>query len=110
MWMLDTLLKFPCTFQKRPLTQWNKTAKRDADIRDGNWLVFRLVALADLMCSTLMLLDLVGSMKFGIAYHPHERMRPGAGADIYSSSTLMGFATRLAGSGRASMSVQMEAL
>ena len=31
--MLDTLLKFPCTFQKRPLTQWNKTAKRDADIK-----------------------------------------------------------------------------
>jgi len=31
--MLEGLLKFPCTFQKRPLTQWNKTAKRDADIK-----------------------------------------------------------------------------
>jgi hypothetical protein len=31
--MLEDLAKFPCTFQKRPLTQWNKTAKRDADIK-----------------------------------------------------------------------------
>src|SRR5262245_40652090 len=30
--MLEGLLKFPCSFQKRPLTQWNKTARRDADI------------------------------------------------------------------------------
>jgi hypothetical protein len=31
--MLEGLLKFPCTFHKRPLTQWNKTASRSADIR-----------------------------------------------------------------------------
>jgi hypothetical protein len=33
--MLEDLLKFPCSFQKRPLTQWNKNARRDADVR--NW-------------------------------------------------------------------------
>jgi len=31
--MLEGLLKFPCTFQKRPLTQWNRTARQDADIK-----------------------------------------------------------------------------
>src|SRR6516165_4366906 len=31
--MLESLLKFPCSFQKRPLTQWNKNARRDADVR-----------------------------------------------------------------------------
>jgi hypothetical protein len=31
--MLEGLLKFPCTFQKRPLTQWSRTARQDADIR-----------------------------------------------------------------------------
>ena len=33
--MLEGLLKFPCSFQKRPLTQWNKTASRNAD--DSGW-------------------------------------------------------------------------
>ena len=31
--MLETLPKFPCSFQKRPLTQWNRTANRNADVR-----------------------------------------------------------------------------
>ena len=31
--MLERLLKFPCTFQKRPLTQWSRTTRRDADIK-----------------------------------------------------------------------------